>query len=89
MYRVERVGVFVYSVERGSDAANSGFQSGDCIMALDGTEVMTEEDVLAALECYKPGDTIVFSVQRGSTQGTITMTLTEKIPDAADGFRAN
>ena len=89
MYRVERIGVYVYSVDRGSDAANAGFESGDCIMALDGTEVPAEPEVEELLKNYNPGDQIVFSVQRGSTQGTITMTLTEQVPDTTGGFQQN
>ena len=67
-------GAFVYSVEDGSPAAQAGLQLGDVITAIDGTEIASMDDLMAAKKGYAAGDTSELTVYR---QGeTITLSLT-------------
>ena len=67
-------GAFVYSVEDGSPAAQAGLQLGDVITAVDGTEIASMDDLMAAKKGYAAGDTSELTVYR---QGeTITLSLT-------------
>ena len=67
-------GAFVYSVEDGSPAAQAGLQLGDVITAIDGTDIASMDDLMAAKKGYAAGDTSELTVYR---QGeTITLSLT-------------
>ena len=67
-------GAFVYSVEEGGPAEQAGLQLGDVITAIDGTEITSMDDLMAAKKAYTAGDTSTLTVYR---QGeTITLNLT-------------
>lgn len=78
MYRVSRLGVYVSKVESGSAAESAGFQSGDCITAVNGTEVGSSAELQEQLNKYKVGDTVQFTVVRQNRTGTLSLTLEEQ-----------
>jgi serine protease Do len=60
-----------------SPAAKAGLQSGDVILAVDGTKIDEAHDLSLLILPHKPGDTITLSVLRGSTTRDVQLTLGE------------
>lgn len=75
-YGVSRTGVYVQNVT-GSNAADAGFKSGDCIVSVGDTAVATVSDFNAAIKQYAIGDTVKLGVIRGNKQAALTLTLAE------------
>ena len=86
-------GVLVAGVATGSPAAKAGIKGGsqqtaiqgqtyvtggDVIEAIDGTAVTSAEDLAAAIQQHKPGDTVTVTVLRGSSTMQIKATLTQR-----------
>ena len=83
MYGASQTGVYVTSVNSGSNAAKAGFQTGDIITKVGDTEVKSTTELNAAIKKLKVGDKVTFGVTRGTRTGTITMTLQEYTRDSA------
>lgn len=77
MYGVSQAGVYVSSVDNGSNAAKAGFYGGDIIMSVNGTNVTTTAEVEAILDKLEVGDEVSFKVYRNGQTGTLTMELEE------------
>lgn len=77
MYGTSQTGVYVTSVNRGSNADNAGFRSGDIITKVNGTEVKSTSELNAIIKKLKVGDTATFGVYRNGQSGTIKMKLAE------------
>jgi serine protease Do len=60
-----------------SPAAKAGLQSGDVIVAVDGTLIDESHDLSLLILPHKPGDTITLRVMRGSTIRDVPLTLGE------------
>lgn len=76
-YGVSKLGVYVYSVNDGSGAAQAGLKAGDLIQAIDNKSVSTSSDVKAVIQQHNVGDTVTLSIVRDNMQQDITVTLTE------------
>lgn len=61
-----------------SPAQNAGLRTGDIITAINGTEIASSSDLASALVSQSPGTQVKLTVQRGSSQVTITVTLGER-----------
>ncbi len=81
-YNVNQLGVYVLSVDKGSNAEEAGFRSGDLITAVNGTEVSSSADITKALKDKSVGDTVTFTVSRASKTQDISFELTEYVPSA-------
>ena len=81
-YGVQKEGVYVLSVESGSNAEKAGFERGDLITAVNDTEVLTEAEITKELEKHKVGDTVTFTVTRNRKSIDIDMQLAEYVPSA-------
>lgn len=57
-------GVYVNSVNEGSCSEAAGIEEGDIITALDGTEVLTTDDLENAKKKYRAGDEVTVTVYR-------------------------
>lgn len=79
-YRVQESGVYVYSVQSKSQAAEAGFKPGDLIKTVDGKEVTTEEDYDKIIDGYSVGDTLEVVVSRSGKEYTLTLELSEYKP---------
>lgn len=86
MYGLSDVGCYVYSVDRGTNAEEAGFKSGDLILSVDGTDVSTSDDIEELLDSKAVGEEVVFSIKRGESTGEITLVLEEYVPDSASTF---
>ncbi len=78
MYRVTRLGVYVYDVTQGGPAAQAGLQSGDCIVSVNGTNVSTSSEVSKIVKQSKVGDKLTFVLYRGDEQKTVEVTVGEQ-----------
>ena len=74
---VSRTGVYVAAVNS-TTAQQAGFQRGDCILAIDGTEVSSSEEVKALLKNYQVGDKMKVTVLRGNTAVDLTLTIQQQ-----------
>ena len=76
-------GVMVVSVNPGSGAEAAGLQSGDVIVAADGKDVASMEDLTEIKSKKKIGDTMTLTLAResGNIDITITLTGTDNAPE--------
>lgn len=84
MYRVDTLGVYILSVEEGSNAEKAGLQAGDRIVAVGDKEVSSSSDITTALDDYSVGDQVKITITRGGKTGTATVTLAEQSHANAD-----
>lgn len=84
-YGVSEYGVYVYSAERGSSAETAGFQSGDRISAVNGKEVSSAADVKTVFTEAGVGTTVEVTVVRGGREYTLSLLLTEAVPNTVTG----
>lgn len=77
IYGASQTGVYVTSVNNGSNAAKAGFRAGDIIAEVNGTEVSSTSEVNDILKEFKVGDTVSFKVYRNGSTGTLKMELEE------------
>jgi len=68
-------GVRIGRLTAGGPAASSSLRVGDVVTAIDGKQLQSPTDLPAIINSHSPGDAIKLSVQRGSTQEEIRVTL--------------
>ena len=59
----------------GGPAARAGLQPGDIILAIDGQNIETADDLIVLIRSHSIGDTISLTYQRGSVTRTVHITL--------------
>lgn len=69
----EGAGVEIADVGPAGPLADAGLKEGDVIVAVDGVEVDTEEDLMQALGSLMPGHAAVLEVVRGDSRMTATV----------------
>jgi serine protease Do len=75
-YRVNEYGVYVAAVTK-----ENGLEVGDRIISIEGKSIQTGDEVKAALKDKAVGDTLTFVVNRGGSEVTVQVPLTEKVPE--------
>ena len=75
-------GVSVASVSNGSPAAEAGVRVGDVIVSVAGKKVSEPDDVAAAIQDRRPGQSVKVVVQRGGSAQTLNVTLAERPANA-------
>ncbi len=68
-------GAFVAQVVPLSPAANAGLQVGDVIVAINGTTITSDDQLVQLIGHAKPGESITLKIYRGSQTKTLTATL--------------
>ncbi len=81
-YGVSSTGVYVQKLTN-TVSQQAGFQPGDRIIAINGTEVSSVAEVNKILGNCQVGDQVEITVIRGRQQGTLTMTLPEYQPGSS------
>jgi S1-C subfamily serine protease len=83
-------GALVQAVEPGSPAEKAGLHAGrtqtsgglvaggDLIVGVDGKPVVSPNDIAAAIEDDKPGDTVTIEFYRGESKRSVTVTLVDR-----------
>lgn len=84
MYGVNETGVYVLSVNSGSNAESAGFQRGDRIVSINGTEVSTADEINKILKSLSVGDTVKVKVSRNGQSGELSFKLEESVPATAN-----
>ena len=80
LYGVGQLGVYVKSVESGSNAAKAGFKVGDMIAYVGDTKITNGTALTQAFESYKVGETVKITVERNGNTGQLSLKLTEYTP---------
>jgi len=68
-------GAKVSSVVSGSPADKAGLKAGDVIIAVDGKQISTADDLTAVVNNYKPGDKATLEITSGGSTKSITVTF--------------
>jgi len=71
------VGIYITDVSEDSASEKAGLQSGDIIIAVDGEDVETAEELNAKKNTHTAGDTIEVTYIRGGREKTAEITLDE------------
>ena len=77
-YNLRHLGVYVIAVEEGTN--DDIFKQGDRIIAVDGLEISTSDDVAAIIKTFAVGDTIKVTIYRNGKMLEVYATAYEKIP---------
>ena len=81
-------GAIVADVVNGSPAERAGFQQGDVVVALNGTDVADSRELTRQVAALKAGDRATFTVLRDGTRRNLPATIEKRDPDrlaSADG----
>ncbi|MBN2114230.1 MAG: trypsin-like peptidase domain-containing protein [Acidimicrobiia bacterium] len=71
-------GLVVTSVLPTGPASEAGLQAGDIILAVDGTAVVAEEDLEAAVAAAGAGQTVTLTIVRGRQSGDVEVVVAER-----------
>lgn len=74
----DRFGVIVDSVRDDSPAADAGLQPFDVIRSVDGKKVIDNDDLIARISSYMPGDSVDLEIYRSGRPLELTATLAER-----------
>lgn len=77
MFGTNETGVYVTSVDSGSNAEKAGFSAGDIIQKVNGTEVTSTSGLNDIIDDMSVGDEVSFTVYRNGSTGTLKMELQE------------
>ena len=70
-------GMYIESIEEGSDAAAKGLEAGDILISVDNVRVSSMDDLRLLLSNYAVGDTVQIVIYRGGRQYTADLILHE------------
>ena len=76
--QLPRLGVYVTGFISSEAENGSGLQIGDCIVSINGVEVTSSDEILAAIYSLEVGDTVEVVVYRNSEMVTVQTTLVEQ-----------
>lgn len=92
MYGLEETGCYVYSVDKNTNAAAAGFESGDRVISVNSTEVTTSDEVEKIIKNCAVGEEVTFRVEntKGKTYD-LKFKLEEYVPvsDNENFFESN
>ena len=71
-------GARIVQVVPGSPAQEAGLRSEDVVTEIDGKRVTSGDELRAAIDAKKPGDTIRLTVRRGSDEREFSAELTSR-----------
>jgi S1-C subfamily serine protease len=78
-------GAVVLEVQSGSPADVAGLQEGDVITSLDGKAITSADQLGAAIQADKPGQSVKIGLWRGQQQMTVTATLASTSEEQSGG----
>ena len=73
------LGVYVYSVNKGSAAEKAGLKKGDIIVKAGGEKVTSNEELIGQMSKYSAGDEFEITFVRDEEEKTVKVTLDEKV----------
>ena len=75
---VSWIGVYLYEVQKGSNAEEAGLQYKDYISSVNGETITTSDRLYEILESTEVGDTIILEIWRGKTAFDIVLIVEEE-----------
>lgn len=81
-YNLKHLGVYIVGLEEGLN--DTVFEIGDRVIAMDGNEISTRDDVKTILKTHEVGDKITFTIYRNGKMKEVEATCFELIPDSSD-----
>ena len=79
-YGVSELGLYISSVDAGSDAEKAGLQVADRIVSVNGSEISSYDEMKRIISKCSAGDTIKMVISRGGSQLTVNVTFSEYVP---------
>ena len=79
-YGVNQLGVYIMGFTEGSKAEKGGLKVGDCIVAVEDTQINSTTELKKILQGYNVGDTVSIIVSRKGKLATVKLELTESVP---------
>lgn len=79
-YGVNQLGVYVAGITEGTKAEASGLKVGDCLIAVDDTQISSTSDLTQILQSHEVGDKVKVMVSRNGKMLTVEVELSESKP---------
>lgn len=79
-YGVNRQGVYIAQLTKGTKAEKSGLKVGDCILAVDDSQVTSMADLTSILKAHAVGDQVKVTVSREGKLLSVDVELSESVP---------
>jgi putative serine protease PepD len=76
---ISAVGAKILSVSSDSPASRAGLKKGDLVTEIAGKKVPDGIALIVAIRAHQPGDTVTFTVRRGSDQMSVRITLGSQV----------
>lgn len=91
MYGLDETGCYIYSVDKNTNADVAGFESGDRVISINGTDVSASDDVEKIIKDCAVGEEVTFKIENTSGETyNISFELQEYVPeDDNDNFFEN
>lgn len=82
MYGLDKTGCYIYSVDKNTNADMAGFESGDRVISVNGTEVTASDEVEDIINDCAVGEEVTFRVENTSGKTySISFVLQEYVPE--------
>lgn len=81
-YGVNQLGVYVMALTEGTKAEASGLKVGDCLVAIEDTQIGSMTDLKKILQEHAVGDKVKVIVSRNGKLVTLEVELSESVPQA-------
>lgn len=81
-YGVNQLGVYVAGLTEGTKAEASGLKVGDCLIAVNDTQISSTSDLTQILQSHEVGDKVKVMVSRNGKMLTVEVELSESKPVA-------
>ncbi|MBQ2688267.1 MAG: trypsin-like peptidase domain-containing protein [Clostridia bacterium] len=82
MYGLDKTGCYIYSVDKNTNADMAGFESGDRVISVNGTEVTASDEVEDIINDCAVGEEVTFRVENTSGKTySISFILQEYVPE--------
>ncbi len=80
-YNLKHLGVYIVGMDEGLN--DNVFEVGDRVIAVDGSEISSNEDIALILKTHEVGDTIVFTIYRNGKMREVEATCFEWVPESS------
>ena len=79
-YGVDKEGIYIAKLTEGTKSEASGLKVGDCIIAVDDSQINSMADLTSILKEHKVGDVVKVTVSRSGKLLTTNVELSESVP---------
>lgn len=83
-YGLKHLGVYIVGLEDGMN--DTVFEIGDRVIAVDGNEISSADDIKAVIKTHDVGDTVVFTIYRNGKMREVEATCFEWVPESSVQF---